>query len=67
MDKVIVGSAKTGTELLIDECRKKHGLWFDSGELQDILRHAELDDDSRIQHLLAEMFAEQRTEDNKEN
>lgn len=56
MDKVIAGKDKP--QLLIDRCRKKHGLWFDSGELQDILKRAQLDSDSKIQMLLADMFAE---------
>ena len=63
MQKVVVGPDKP--RLLIDRCRKKHGLWFDGGELQDILKRAKLDSDSRIQHLLAEMFAETRPCDSK--
>jgi Zn-finger nucleic acid-binding protein len=55
MEKAVVGAEKP--QLLIDRCRKRHGLWFDSGELQDILRRAQLDSDSRIQQLLAEMFS----------
>ena len=58
MQKVVIGEDKP--QLLIDRCRKKHGLWFDGGELQDILKRAKLDSDSRIQHLLAEMFAQTR-------
>ncbi len=53
-------SAETGKDkptLLLDRCPKKHGLWFDSGELQDILKRAQLDSDSKIQQLLAEMFS----------
>ena len=74
MEKVVIGpsphqgSAETGKDkpqLLIDRCRKKHGLWFDGGELQDILKRAKLDSDSKIQHLLAEMFAQTRPCDNK--
>ena len=63
MEKVVIG--KDEPQLLIDRCRKKHGLWFDGGELQDILKRAKLDNDSKIQHLLAEMFAETRPCDNK--
>ena len=65
MEKVVVGTEEP--QLLIDRCRKKHGLWFDGGELQDILKRAKLDSDSRIQQLLAEMFAETRScDDNSE-
>ena len=58
MDKVIVG--KNEPQLLIDRCRRNHGLWFDAGELQDILNRAKLDEDSKIQHLLADMFGTKR-------
>jgi len=54
MQKVIVGDS--GPTLLIDKCRRGDGLWFDSGELHDILDRAQLDQDNRIQDLLTEMF-----------
>jgi len=54
MRKIIVGSSEP--ILLIDKCRKGDGLWFDKGELQDILNRAQLDKDSKIQKLLADMF-----------
>ena len=56
MDKVVVGTAKP--KLLLDRCPKKHGLWFDRGELQDILKRAQLDSDSKIQQLLSEIFSD---------
>lgn len=65
MEKVVVGPDEP--QLLIDRCRKKHGLWFDGGELQDILKRAKLDNDSKIQQLLAEMFAGTRTCDSNKN
>jgi Zn-finger nucleic acid-binding protein len=61
MEKVVVGTEKP--RLLLDRCPKKHGLWFDSGELQDILRRAQLDSDSRIQQLLAEMFSNAKSDE----
>ena len=54
MRKVIVGSSEPA--LLIDKCQKGDGLWFDKGELQDIVDRAELDKDNRIRKLLADMF-----------
>ena len=63
MQKVVIGEDKP--QLLIDRCRKKHGLWFDGGELQDILKRAKLDSDNKIQQLLAEMFAGTRPCDSK--
>jgi Zn-finger nucleic acid-binding protein len=55
MAKIVVG--RTQPVLLIDKCRRGDGLWFDRGELKDILDRGQLDEDSRIQKLLAEMFA----------
>ncbi len=58
MQKIIVGKAPA---LLIDKCIKGDGLWFDKGELGDIVDKAQLDKDNKIQQLLAEMFGlEQR-------
>jgi Zn-finger nucleic acid-binding protein len=55
MQKIIVETSKPA--LLIDKCRRGDGLWFDKGELHDILNRAQLDKDSKIQKLLADMFA----------
>ena len=54
MAKIVVGRSQP--PLLIDKCQQTDGLWFDKGELQDILERGELDRDSRIQRLLADMF-----------
>jgi len=56
MAKIVVGSAKP--VLLIDKCRRGDGLWFDQGELKDILDRGQLDPDSKIQRLLADMFGQ---------
>ncbi len=56
MQKVFVGTS--GPEILIDKCKKDHGLWFDKGELHDILKKATLDKDNKITKLLADMFGE---------
>jgi Zn-finger nucleic acid-binding protein len=58
MQKIIVGTSKP--TLLIDKCRRGDGLWFDKGELKDILDRAKLDKDSKIQKLLAEMFGHEQ-------
>jgi len=58
MKKIIVG--KSVPKLLIDKCPKGDGLWFDKGELVDILNKAQLDKDSKIQKLLANMFGEKQ-------
>jgi len=54
MAKIVVGPSEP--PLLIDKCRRTDGLWFDKDELQGILERGELDQDSRIQRLLADMF-----------
>ena len=54
MLKIVIGSSEPA--LLIDKCQKGDGLWFDKGELQDIVDRAELDKDNKIQKLLADMF-----------
>jgi len=58
MQKIIVGPATP--PLVIDKCRRGDGLWFDKGELQDILEKAQLDEDSKIQKLLADIFDSKR-------
>jgi len=58
MQKVNVSLAES--PLLLDKCAKGDGLWFDKGELQDILNTAQLDKDSKIQKLLADMFGSKR-------
>lgn len=53
MDKV---SGGTDSSLLIDKCSRQHGIWFDAGELQEMIRQGGLGQDSRIPQLLSEMF-----------
>jgi len=55
MDKVLVGDAAGGQEL-IDRCGKAHGLWFDRGELQNVLKMGQFDDEGRIRTLLGGLF-----------
>jgi Zn-finger nucleic acid-binding protein len=58
MQKTIVGTSKP--TLLIDKCSRGDGLWFDRGELQDIINRADLDKDNKIQKLLNDMFSYDR-------
>ncbi len=64
MAKIVVGSS--APVLLLDKCRRGDGLWFDHGELRDVLQCGQLDPDSRIQTLLADMFGHDRANDSKE-
>ena len=59
MQKIIVGQSKP--IVLIDKCTRGDGLWFDKGELQDILNRAQLDKDNKIQKLLADMFGSEQS------
>jgi len=54
MQKISVGSEPPA--LLIDKCKKGDGLWFDEGELKDIVKRAKLDEENKIQKLLVEIF-----------
>ena len=54
MQKVVVGSSTPS--LLIDKCTRGDGLWFDHGELHNILDRAKLDEDDKIRKLLADIF-----------
>ncbi len=54
MRKIVVGDVPGG--VLIDKCKRGHGLWFDKGELQGILKSASLGEESKVQKLLADMF-----------
>jgi hypothetical protein len=60
MEKIEVGKGKP--TLLLDRCVKGDGLWFDKGELDEIIERAELDEDNKIKQLLADMFG-RKTED----
>jgi Zn-finger nucleic acid-binding protein len=51
MDKVFVGEDK---EVLIDKCPDNDGLWFDKGELKDVISLASEEDE--IVKLLNDLF-----------
>lgn len=44
----------------IDRCRKHHGLWFDSGELEEVLTAFDIDKHSKALSLLRDMFASRK-------
>ena len=54
MHKILVGPDQSTQ--LIDSCRKNHGLWFDKGELQNVLASASFDKEHKVQKLLNDMF-----------
>ncbi len=55
MQKVICGINKD-KKILIDECSKKDGLWFDVGELEKVIEMGIFDKEHRVLDLLKDMF-----------
>jgi len=53
MDKTFCGDEN---KVIIDECPRKHGLWFNKGELQSAVEMGSLDKQNKIVKLLKEMF-----------
>ena len=51
----IVDAGGSGT-VLLDRCRRQHGLWFDRGELPTLLERALLDTDGHVRSHLKELF-----------
>lgn len=53
MEKVLCG---TDHKVLIDRCKNKDGLWFDAGELDDVLDMGSCDKNNNVLNLLRDMF-----------
>ena len=53
MNKVFVGENK---KILLDKCKKNHGLWFDKDELHLVIVLGSENRESKIINLLKEMF-----------
>lgn len=53
MKKVFVGEEK---KILIDKCKKNHGLWLDKGELKEIVELSSEHNENKIITLLKQMF-----------
>jgi len=54
MEKTLCGPDK---KILIDKCLNNHGIWFDAGELNDIIKSGQtVDKDNKILELLEKMF-----------
>ncbi len=49
-------SAGNKGEVLIDKCPKNHGLWFDKGELENVLLLGSGGKENKITELLKKMF-----------
>ena len=53
MEKVLAGSEK---KILLDRCKNHHGLWFNKGELYEVVKLGSLDEENKILTLLREIF-----------
>jgi len=58
MEKVMVED-----KVLIDRCKHGHGLWFDEGELVEILKIGAGADDGKVISLLKDMFRDHINKD----
>ena len=54
MQKIKIAS--DNKPIIIDRCKYNHGLWFDRGELTEILNKGNLDSNHKIQVLLKDIF-----------
>ncbi len=45
--------------VIIDRCRKSHGLWFDKGELPRVLAKGSFDKEQKIIKLLSQIFSKE--------
>ena len=64
MQKISVSQSEN--PLIIDKCPKDHGLWFDKGELKEIISIGQFDSQKKIQSVLNDIFDE-TGEPEKEN
>ncbi|MBZ0180794.1 MAG: zf-TFIIB domain-containing protein [Melioribacteraceae bacterium] len=53
MQKILVDESE---KIIIDECPNLHGLWFDKGELLELVEKGSLDKENQIIKLLRDMF-----------
>lgn len=54
MEKALYSGSK---QIRIDRCRKKDGIWFDKGELREILEEASYGQSGKVLDLLKDVFA----------
>lgn len=59
MEKILVGDEDN---VRIDKCRNNDGIWFDSGELEQVLKMSKLGkNNDKILVLLRDMFGQKRS------
>ena len=63
MEKCFVGDTQN---IMIDRCKNNDGLWFDKGELNDVLKLGSAGEKGKVFNLLKEMFANKISSNNSE-
>jgi Zn-finger nucleic acid-binding protein len=53
MEKIFCGKTE---KVRIDKCRRNDGIWFDTGELEEIIEMGSFDKENRVLNLLKDMF-----------
>lgn len=53
MDKTLVS---TDNDIIIDECSKGHGLWFDKGEILEVIKKGSINKNNKIIKVLEDMY-----------
>jgi hypothetical protein len=58
MEKVLVGKEN---RILVDTCKNHHGLWFNKGELYEVVKLGSIDEENKVLTLLREIFKHKLT------
>lgn len=58
MEKVSVGKEN---KILLDKCKNNHGLWFNKGELFEVVKLGSIDEENKILTLLKKIFKHKLT------
>jgi Zn-finger nucleic acid-binding protein len=53
MDKTLVSKDK---EIVLDECKNGHGLWFDKGEILEVIKEGSVNKNNKIIRVLEDMY-----------
>lgn len=55
MEKVLCGTSGD-KKVLVDKCRRNDGIWFDEGELEEVIKMGSFDKENKVLDLLKDMF-----------
>jgi len=53
MNKTLVSSDK---DIVLDECKNGHGLWFDRGEILEVIKRGSINKDNNIIRVIGDMY-----------